>query len=189
MDIPKYFPSLQNAAALQDVWKEFWRIFTTLEAPDDTIELEWDIKNWVDLFLKQYQTKNVTPYIHAFAHHVPEFIQRYGSICKFNQQGLEKLNDLTTQHYLRGTNHRELEALTQVMQKRNRMEELENNGYKRSQRKNHCSICGSSKQVIERLVHAHVSAQTLYSLLNVTFVNYLPFGDCLFTLSHYQTFF
>ena len=123
-------PNLKNVAALQDVWKEFWRLFTKLQSPGDISELEEDIKNWVRLFLQLYQTKNITPYIHAFAHHVPEFIKCYGSICKFYQQGLEKLNDVTTQHYLRGMNHRDLEALAQVMQKRNRLEELENSGFK-----------------------------------------------------------
>ena len=51
------------------------------------------------MFLKQYQTKNITPYVHSFAFHVPEFIAKFSSVCRFNQQGLEKLNDVTTQQY------------------------------------------------------------------------------------------
>ena len=148
IDIPKYLPMLKNAAALQDIWKEFWRLFSELDKSyNTTFELQEDIKNWIKLFLKQYQTKNITPYAHAFAYHVPEFIEHYGSVCKFNQQGLEKLNDVTTQHYLRATNHRELEALTQVMEKRNRLEELESNGYKRTLRPRHCSICGDPSHI------------------------------------------
>ena len=108
---------------------------------DNTNELQKEIKNWVKLFLRQYQTKNITPYVHAFACHIPEFIREFENVCKFNQQGLEKLNDVTTQHYMRASNHREAEALTQVMEKRNRLEELENNGYKRTIRPRHCSIC------------------------------------------------
>ena len=147
IDIPKYFPRLKNASALQDIWNEFWRLFSKLEAPGDTEELKADIHNWVKMFLKQYQTKNVTPYVHAFAFHVPEFIEKYNSVTKFNQQGLEKLNDVTTQHYMRSSNHHEQEALMQVMQKRNRLESLEANGFKRAARKNHCSVCGESTHI------------------------------------------
>ena len=56
----------------------------------------YDIKEWVRDFLTVYQTKNVTPYVHSFANHAPEFIKQYGNIAKFTQEGLEKLNDITT---------------------------------------------------------------------------------------------
>jgi len=46
-------------------------------------------------------------------------------ICMFNQQGLEKLNNLTTKHFPRASNHREYNALKQVLEKRNRLELLE----------------------------------------------------------------
>jgi hypothetical protein len=49
--------------------------------------------------------------MHAFAQHVPEFLRLYGNIVIFSQQGLEKLNDLTTKHYHRSTNHQGYEAL------------------------------------------------------------------------------
>ena len=50
--------------------------------------------------------------MHALTMHVPEFIRMYGSISKFNQQGLEKVNDITTTRYLRGANHRKTKALS-----------------------------------------------------------------------------
>jgi len=56
--------------------------------------------------------------------HVPEFVGTHGNISKFCQQGLEKLNDVTTLHYLRGTNHKQREALVQMLQKRNRLRTL-----------------------------------------------------------------
>ena len=145
VDIPKYFPALSNGSAIQDIWIEFWRLFNKLSMPEiDTLELQSDIKNWVGMFLKVYQTKNVTPYIHSFAHHVPEFVDKYGGIVKFTQQGLEKLNDLTTQHFLRASNHRTTEALKQVLEKRNRLEQLSDEGFKRTVRLVHCSICGET---------------------------------------------
>ena len=52
-------------------------------------------KAWVGDFCLLYQTKHVTPYVHAMAMHVPQFIELYGNITKFTEQGLEKLNDLT----------------------------------------------------------------------------------------------
>jgi len=57
-------------------------------------------------FCSIYQAKHVTPYAHAFTMHVPEFVGIHGNISKFCQQGLEKLNDVTTLHNLRGTNHK-----------------------------------------------------------------------------------
>ena len=150
INFPEHFPMLKNSAAIQDIWKEFWRLYSNVEAYDTTTELQEDIKNWVKLFLQQYQTKNITPYIHAFVCHVPEFIGHHGGICQFNQQGLEKLNDITTQHYLRASNHRDMEALIQVLQKRNRLEELENSGYKRTVELRHCSICGSLSHTIKK---------------------------------------
>lgn len=78
--------------------------------------------------------------MHAFAQHVPEFLRLYGNI--FSQQGLEKLNDLTTKHYQRATNQ-VYEALKQVLEKRNRIELLEDGGYQRTKRVQTCSIVNS----------------------------------------------
>ena len=57
--------------------------------------------------------------MHAFAMHVPEFLKLYGNITMFTQQGLEKLNDITTIHFQRSSNYREMEALVQVLEKQN----------------------------------------------------------------------
>ena len=66
IDKPKLFPALPNAAVLQDAWTEFWRLFNELGKPDiNPRELQEDIKTWVRNFLKVYQTKNITPYVHA----------------------------------------------------------------------------------------------------------------------------
>ena len=59
-------------------------------------------------------TKDVTPYIHAFANHVCEFLYQYHNISFFNQQGLEKLNDTTTKMFFRGTNMKGKDALKQL---------------------------------------------------------------------------
>jgi hypothetical protein len=110
---------------------------------DDCVadEIEAGAKQWVRDFCSIYQTKHVTPYAHAFAMHVPEFVRTHGNISKCCQQGLEKLNDVTTLHYLRGTNHKKEEAL---VQKRNRLEDLEAKGYQRQKRICKCSSCGQT---------------------------------------------
>jgi len=59
------------------------------------------------IFLSIYQTKNVTPYIHLLACHIPEFLKRYGTIAPFSQQDVEKLNDLITKDNFRSTNHKD----------------------------------------------------------------------------------
>ena len=64
------------------------RFLRNVEEHANPCELQSDIKNWVRKFLRVYQTKKITPYVHAFAFHVPEFVERYGDICKFSQQGL-----------------------------------------------------------------------------------------------------
>lgn len=93
------------------------------------------------MFTTTYQTKDVTPYMHAMAMHVPEFLKLYKGIVLFTQQGLEKLNDITTIHFQHSSNHRELEVLKQLLEKRNRIEELERGGYQRTKQAQACSIC------------------------------------------------
>ena len=85
-------------------------------------------KQWVTKFTSVYQTKNVTPYMHAMLNHVGEFMNIHGSILPFSQQGLEKLNDIMTKHYFRATSHQNEKALLQLIQKQNRLEHLKDMG-------------------------------------------------------------
>lgn len=62
-----------------------------------------------------YHESNVTPYIHAMANHVHEFMTMHG-ILPFAQQGLEKYNDMTKE-FFRATCHRNEDALIQILQK------------------------------------------------------------------------
>ena len=70
------------------------------------------------------------------AMHIPEFLLRYKSLVIFTQQGIEKLNDQTTIDFARSTNHNyhNLDALKQIMQKRNRIEYLHDSGFIRVQK-------------------------------------------------------
>ena len=81
--------------------------------------------------------------MHAFAMHVPQFVCLHGNITMFTQQGLEKLNELTTKYFQRGTSHYEEEALPQILERINRIEILEDAGYSHQKRSQKCSICGN----------------------------------------------
>ena len=62
--------------------------------------------------------------------HVSQFMTLSGAILPFTQQGLEKYNDLVTKDYFRSSSHRVQECWTQILQKQNRIEDLENSGAK-----------------------------------------------------------
>ena len=118
-------PAFANADKIQQIWDGFLSINDQLKCQnvDNNAQekLNKDIKSWISLFLELYLAKNVTPYMHALLHHVPDFIQWYGGICMFNQQGLEKLNDITTKDCYKSSNHKGTDALHQVLQKKNRI--------------------------------------------------------------------
>ena len=67
-------------------------------------QMEEQCNIFLVMFLKLYPTKHVTPYMHGLRWHVLGFIEMYGKICPFTQQGLEKLNDKTTKDFFGSTN-------------------------------------------------------------------------------------
>lgn len=91
IDIPSLFPALEKKVQIQKLWTTFCELINYLNEPD-CVAAQFDCraKAWVCLFTSLYQTKDVTPYIHAFAMHVSQFVNLYGSITMFMQQGLEK---------------------------------------------------------------------------------------------------
>lgn len=124
INIPAIFPNLPHARNLQGVWCRFYSLYQVLQREDtsdvDIAEYESSIRAWVREFTEIYQTRHIIPYIHAFANHIPEFLKLHGSLSKFNQQGLEKMNDLETKEYLRSTNHhsKNLQAFEQLLSKK-----------------------------------------------------------------------
>ena len=62
--------------------------------------------------------------MHVLIAHVPKLLRDAGSLAKFSQQGLETLNDDITKHSFKSTNHKNEEALRQIMLKLNHLEEL-----------------------------------------------------------------
>ncbi len=62
------------------------------------------------------------------ANHVPEFLNLHRSLLPFTQHGLEKYNDVVTEHYFRSSIHKGGQALVQIIQKQNRLEYLRDEG-------------------------------------------------------------
>ena len=73
--------------------------------------------------------------------HVPKLLKLYGNISIFNQQGLEKLNDITPKHFQKSTNHHDIHALQQILEKGNRIELLEDQGFQSVKNEQKCGIC------------------------------------------------
>ena len=145
IDLPNAFPTIPHVQKIQCIWEEFRRLNSLLSSESFTeseiASFTVSAKSWRSNFLEVYQSKNVTPYMHAFVCHVPEFLRIHGAIVPFTQQGLEKLNDSLTQFFYRGSNHRDQEALTQMLQKANRITYLSEHGYQRKVEPQSCSIC------------------------------------------------
>jgi hypothetical protein len=49
--------------------------------------------------------------MHALLWHMPEFLELYGKMHSFTQQGLEKLNNKTMKNFFRSTNQQGIDAL------------------------------------------------------------------------------
>ena len=63
--------------------------------------------------------------------HVGEFMRIHGSIQPFNQQALEKKNDVVTKMYFRSSNHQGDSSLSQILEEHNHIEHLESSGIKK----------------------------------------------------------
>lgn len=150
ISIPTLFPELSKAEERQEIWTQFYHLYKRICAEsfskDNIDHLQADLKQWMTTFLAVYQSRHVTPYMHSFICHVPEFLTLYGNLTQFTQQGMEKLNDTSTKYYFRATNHHKKDsaALSQLLLKRNRVEELEDQGNIRQKRNLSCSICKES---------------------------------------------
>ena len=135
--LPELFPELQNVEAIENLWNDFVQLESILHSesvtPEEARSFGLDAKQWVFKFTSIYQLKNCTPYMHILSMHVPEFLLRYKNLVYFTQQGMEKLNDETTVDFAKSTNHNyhNLQALKQLMTKRNRIEHLQDSNFQR----------------------------------------------------------
>lgn len=130
--IKTLFPALDNNTALviYYVFKDFKETVDSIkknEYNDTNIEeLRGKLKTWLNYYVKLIpaNSKEITPYIHCYVFHLPEFILKFKEINLYNLQGLEKLNDFSTQIYHSATNKHKINKsfIIQMIRKRNRME-------------------------------------------------------------------
>jgi hypothetical protein len=148
INISKLLPNFQKANDIQEIWNGFQSIMDDLRVlTNEKVKLdEFDakLKKWMNKLLSVYQTKQVTPYMHALFSHVSEFVALHGNKVAFTQQGLEKLNDITAKNYFRASNQRNTEALEQILQKNNRIGYYKDSEYVRQKLRFSCSNCGDT---------------------------------------------
>lgn len=107
---------------------EFNRLFSFLKKDhsenfDKELFTE-ELRNWLKYYLQVTFNKPITPYVHAFVFHVPEFIDKFNYLNLSSTQSLEQLNSVTKGHYFRQTNRhiKNFAFLKQLLEKQNRME-------------------------------------------------------------------
>ena len=88
--------------------------------------LQARIEKWRETFKSVFHATDFVLYMHHIMGHLSDRVSRYGDIDLFNIQGLEKLNDITTTQYFRGTN-RKHDYISQLMYKRIRLEHYQLN--------------------------------------------------------------
>ena len=97
ISIKDLLPGFKDAALFQSIFIRFldlyFRMKETFSSNEIVDTFQEEVKEWIRDFLKIYQAKDVTPYMHAFNFHVPPVLKLYKNISYFNQQGLEKYND------------------------------------------------------------------------------------------------
>ena len=130
--IQNLFPEFENikARSLNFVIKSFMDTIEKIRKNEfnETYldNLKEDLKIWLGHYVKLVprETKEITPYIHIFTFHLPEFIQKHKNINIYNLQGLEKLNDFVTQIYHCSSNKHKLNNsyIFQMIKKRNRVD-------------------------------------------------------------------
>ena len=147
-----------------------------------TLKLKSRMGNIIHLNLPE---KNVPPYMHVMAY--LNFFGYTKEIVQFTQQGLEKLNDISTKNFQRSSNHRDHETLKKILQKMNRVELLRDQGYERDIRQQKCSICKVSPTrsgPAECLHNPNLTMRTMQ--LNVWMANHFMNIEILFYLLHYN---
>ncbi|KAJ8018072.1 hypothetical protein HOLleu_44137 [Holothuria leucospilota] len=128
INLRELIPEHQDVSSICELWQKFIQLMTFLKklsyTSSEIDQFEVDAKLWVQLFMKVYLKKDITPYMHVLQFHVAETLRLHGNVSFFSQQGLEKLNDIVTKWYFRSSNFRGKESLKQVMMKQNRMNYL-----------------------------------------------------------------
>ena len=103
IDISDLLPQYEKSGQVQVLWNDFINLIGDLklsyDSSDSISQFDARIKQWITDFNRLYLTSDVTPYMHAFSQHISEFLELYQNVSHFNQQGLEKFNDTSSEDY------------------------------------------------------------------------------------------
>jgi len=110
------FRKLDKKYEITSLWKQYWFIHKKLRS-DNTSKYNFIINysshffenschNLLILFLECYGKERMTPYLHVTCVHLHEMHKLHGNLNYFCNEGLEKLNDLSTSSFFRSTNKR-----------------------------------------------------------------------------------
>ena len=160
IDVKALLPNFDDSVKTGNLWKSFIDLFRELKPDYNTIDevenFKGNVKKWMEEFLYLYQASDVTPYMHAFRVHVPEFLELYENISLFNQQGLEMYNYQASKDYFRPRNHRGIESLKQSLLKKNRIQYLEAKSTQRV-KDSYCVVIAKAKDTPLRSVPTNAS--------------------------------
>lgn len=176
-------PSYDKCNDLEKLWSDFIEIIgdlkLTFTSEESIINLKSKIKNFFSLFLTLYQSKDVTPYMHALNAHVPEFLSLYKNIAYFTQQGMEKINDTASKDYFRSTNHTGISALKQLFLKKNRIHFLEAEGCERVKARYRCKNCSKNSHNIKTCTEKFTNCGFATCCAHLKKVNNVYIKKCL----------
>ena len=136
-------PNHPKLELVKSLWTSFQELASQLNSDLSNEEIDaFQIaaKKFVEEYHRAFLCKDITPYMHVLAYHVPEVMRMYGNISYFCQQGLEKLNHLVTKWYFRSTNFGS-SSLKQIMQKQHRIHLLEEKCKRQPKWQVTCSLC------------------------------------------------
>ncbi|RHZ79022.1 hypothetical protein Glove_152g68 [Diversispora epigaea] len=119
----EFFKSKSND--IQKLWHDFYELYTILRKPfitnSEINNLKIKAKEWINLFCRPnqgqmnsplqvhglYKKEDVTPYMHVFSQHIPEFLEKLNeknlSIRYFSTFSLEKKNHNQVRLFFSGT--------------------------------------------------------------------------------------
>ena len=120
------FPGINDLSLrrLNDIFLNFKRILNMIKSENyqELIpKLKIKLKKWLEAYILVPEQQSITPYIHIFCFHIPEFIQTHGNINLFSMQGLENLNSFSKINYFRQTNRNKTQFTSMLLEKMNRM--------------------------------------------------------------------
>ncbi len=110
------FKKINNKCSITKLWNQYWTIHKKLRVNKETkfnflidfssYFFENNCNNLLNLFLECYGKERITPYLHATCIHLHEMHKQHGNLNYYCNEGLEKLNDLSTHTFFRCTNKR-----------------------------------------------------------------------------------